>query len=126
MNPAESFLAGYPAPIQAITRKLRGLIAQATPGAREVLDARQNHFGYSYSGRYSERVMYLVPMAEYVRLGFFWGGYLPDPQGLLVGEGKRLRHIKVFSLAEAGRPALKALLIAAWADAKANRKQTIV
>jgi hypothetical protein len=55
-------------------------------------------------------------MQEYVRLGFMFGGTLPDPQHLLVGEGKRLRHVKVRSRQEAANPALKRLVRAAWLD----------
>jgi Domain of unknown function (DU1801) len=94
-------------------------------GARELLDARDHHFGYSFNGRYSERIMCLAPMKDYVRLGFIWGGYLPDPERLLIGERKRLRHIKVGSLKDAANRALKSLVKAAWADAKANRKPTL-
>ena len=55
-------------------------------------------------------------MKEYVRLGFYYGGELADPAHLLVGEGKRLRHVKVRMLAEAGQPALEQLVRAAWAN----------
>ena len=121
MSDADTFLARYPAATRAITQKLRRLILRGRPRAVEVLHASQNHFAYSFSGRAREQVIYLTPLADYVRLGFFWGGILPDPQGLLVGQGKRLHHLKVASLAEAGRPAVKALVSDAWADAQANR-----
>ncbi len=125
MDASEEFLAKYPPDIQAITNRLRTVVMRGAPGVREGLYARDNQFAYSFSGRYSERIVYLVPMKDYVRLGFFWGGYLPDPEHLLVGEGKRLRHIKVTSIKQAGRPALKALVKAAWSDAKVNRTQTL-
>ncbi len=124
MDPIQQFLAGYPPHIQAIANRLRTAVKRGARGVQEVLHARDNQFGYSFSGRYSERIMYLVPMKDYVRLGFFWGGYLPDQQQILVGEGKRLRHIKVTSAKQAGSPAIRALVKAAWADAKAKRKQT--
>jgi hypothetical protein len=40
-----------------------------------------------------------------------------------VGEGKRLRHVKVRTLAEAGQPALKQLVHSAWADAQEQAAQ---
>jgi hypothetical protein len=65
-----------------------------------------------------DRVIYICPMKDNVRLGFMWGGQLPDPEAILEGEGKRLRHIKVRTMTEAGRPALKRLVRAAWAHAR--------
>ena len=45
------------------------------------------------------------------------GARLPDPDGLLQGEGKRL--IEVRTLADTKRPAVKRLLHDAWKDAQA-------
>jgi hypothetical protein len=63
-----------------------------------------------------EGTIYICPMQEYVRLGFYYGGELADPAHLLVGEGKRLRHVKVRTLADACQPALEQLVRAAWVD----------
>lgn len=86
---------------------------QAMPQARETLYAGQNHLGYGFSGRMSERICYICPMRDYVRLGFMYGATLPDPDGLLVGEGKRLRHIKIRSMADAQNASIVALIEAA-------------
>ena len=37
---------------------------------------------------------------NYVRLGFFNGTTMPDPDNLLEGTGKRLRHIKIYNLTD--------------------------
>ena len=57
-------------------------------------------------------------MKDYVRLGFYYGGALPDPRKKLVGEGKRLRHIKIYSLVEVDRPEVRRLLAAAIQERK--------
>jgi hypothetical protein len=49
-----------------------------------------------------------------VNLGFFFGAHLIDPHHVLVGEGKRMRHIKVRSIKDASNPALAQLLKDAW------------
>lgn len=41
---------------------------------------------------------------------------LPDPERLLVGSGKRMRHIKIRSLQESENPAITSLLAQAWSD----------
>jgi hypothetical protein len=45
-------------------------------------------------------MVYIAPFKESVNLGFMDGVDLDDPQNLLGGTGKRLRHIKFHSAAE--------------------------
>lgn len=113
----DAFLANYPPAIQEISRALRQLILTAQPEAREALYARQNHFDYSLSGKMRDSAIYVCPMLDYVRLGFFYGGSLDDPAHLLIGEGKRLRHVKVRTLEDAERPEIAALVREAWEKA---------
>jgi hypothetical protein len=57
-----------------------------------------------------------VPMAyihaepDHVQFGFYEGSSLKDPHGLLVGNGKYVRHVKVYSVKEIPRDALRAFL----------------
>jgi hypothetical protein len=124
MDDFARFLANYSLDVQAITQELRTLVKNAMSQGQEVLYADRDHIGYSFTGRYSDRVIYICPMKDYVRLGFMWGGPLPDPGRLLVGEGKRLRHIKVRSASELKNAALKQLIDAAWDDGMRHAKQT--
>ena len=39
-----------------------------------------------------------------------------DPESLLVGSGKRMRHIKIKSMQDSDNPAIKGLLEQAWTD----------
>jgi hypothetical protein len=48
----------------------------------------------------SEHFCYIAPYKQYVHLGFYYGADLNDPDGLLKGSGKDLRHIKIASLDE--------------------------
>jgi len=118
----EEFLSNYPADVATICQKLRTVIKDVMPQAYETLYASQNHIGYSLSDRASEKIMYVCPLPTYVRLGFMWGGQLPDPYHLLIGEGKRLRHIKVRTINDADQPALRQLVEAAWEDAPTHAK----
>ena len=43
----------------------------------------------------SESYCYLMPQTGYVNLGFWWGAELSDPNDLLEGTGKKLRHVKI-------------------------------
>ena len=114
------FLAGYPPAIRTLTRRLRAVVRRTLPQAPESF-YKDDVINYGYLDRPTDYIVYLAVLPDYVRLGFFWGGYLPDPEHLLVGEGKRLRHIKVYTPAEVNNPAFPPLLQAAW-DHAAKRK----
>ena len=92
------------------------------PQVQEVLYASNNHIGYFISGSMADRIVYICPMKNYVRFGFMRGTQLPDPDQLLVWEGKWLRHIKIRTLQQAAHPALEPLVRAAWDDAKTHAK----
>ena len=58
----------------------------------------------------SEHFCYLAVQRDHVNLGFNFGAELPDPEGLLAGPGKLLRHVKITSDKDLARPALRRLL----------------
>ena len=61
----------------------------------------------------SEYFCYISAFKAYVNLGFYYGAVLPDPEGLMEGTGKNLRHIKITSVVAADQPAVRDLLEAA-------------
>jgi hypothetical protein len=113
----EEFFARYTPDIQATSRILREMVRGAIPEAIERLFASQNHVSYLFTPSARDELVYICPMKDYARLGFYNGGSLPDPGGLLVGEGKRLRHVKVRGPQEASNQALELLVKAAWVEA---------
>ena len=61
---------------------------------------------------------YVNVFSKHVNLGFFYGAFLPDEQGLLEGSGKRMRHVKLRPGQEPDEAALMQLLEIAYADVK--------
>ena len=53
---------------------------------------------------------YILPYKRWVNLGFYQGAELADPEGLLEGTGAKMRHVKVRSVDEARRAAVRALV----------------
>ena len=114
--PVEEFLSSLPSEIQMITRELVAVARKKMPGAHEFI--YHNAVGYSVSDSPFDRICYVWPQEKgYVNFGFFFGGELPDPKKLLIGEGKRLRHVKIRNVDEARNPALAKLIAATWKDA---------
>ena len=122
-DPIETFFAGYPPEVQSISRTLRAMVNNAMPQANEILFANQNHIAYSFSTSRRDTICYICPLQDYVRLGFMYGTHLSDPHHLLIGEGQRLRHVKVRTGEGAKNPALKELVEDAWADALTHMKK---
>ena len=117
MNDAiEAYITRDPADVQAILRAVRALTVAAMPGACEFI--YHDALGYGPTNEGFKRICYIAPQPKgYVNLGFFFGARLPDPRRLLVGEGARLRHIKIKSVDEAHNPAVGSLVRAAWDNA---------
>lgn len=111
----EEYLSNLPPDLQAITRELRTVARQNMPGAHEFI--YHDAVGYSVSKSPFDRICYIAPQKGYVNFGFFFGADLPDPEHLLVGEGKRLRHVKIRSVKDAKNPALGKLIAATWKEA---------
>ncbi|HSY34357.1 MAG TPA: DUF1801 domain-containing protein [Acidobacteriaceae bacterium] len=63
---------------------------------------------------------YVNVFTAHVNVGFFQGAGLKDPDGLLQGTGKFMRHVKLRVRGEAHEDALRGLIEAAYADMKAR------
>ncbi len=115
----EDLFIMFPVPIVHIAYRVRELIETIYPKATETPKPKENHAEYAIgSGRRSEIFGYICPMEKYVRLGFYYGDVLADPAGVLVEEGKRVRHVKISTMAEADRPEIRALITAAVQERK--------
>ncbi len=61
---------------------------------------------------------YVNVFTSHVNVGFFQGAALPDPERMLQGNGKFMRHVKLRPGAAIRDDALEALIAAAWTDIK--------
>ena len=63
---------------------------------------------------------YVNAFAGHVNLGFFRVAELPDPNGLLQGTGKFMRHVKLKPIDEIDTSSLNTLIKKAYADIRAR------
>ncbi len=105
-----AFLGNYSAEVQAIALKLRQLVLEIVPEAIEQVDRPGKLLGYGFKPTYKDTICVIMPLKAAVNLGFPRGTELPDPGGLLVGTGKRARHVKITAIQEAGQPDLRKLI----------------
>ena len=100
--------------VRDLARRTRTLIRDIYPDIVEVPWPKQRVIGYGVGPRkMSEHYCYIAVHNDHVNLGFNYGAELPDPDGLLEGPGKLLRHTKITTPEDLARPALRALLEAA-------------
>ena len=110
-------VAAYDEPVQYLLVRARSFIYQVYPAAVEVPWPVQRTLGYGVGPKKnSEHFAWLQPQRTYLNLGFNYGTELPDPEGLLEGTGKLLRHVKIRRPEDLKNPALRDLLEAAVKD----------
>ncbi len=96
--------------IAELARKIRALIFEVAPRAVEMISIRDRVAAYGFSDKMRSQPVYIALPKGWARLGFYYGGDLPDPEHLLEGEGKRLRHIKIRSAQDLDNPAVRELV----------------
>jgi hypothetical protein len=98
--------------VRQMVEFLRNLIIEIDPDTIEVPRPGERSVAYGIGPKkMSEAYAYLMPQTNYVNLGFFHGASLKDPEGLLEGTGKGLRHVKVYDLEQAGQLAVRQLIL---------------
>lgn len=103
--------------VQALFEKARSLVLAVRPDCyQEVETSWGGYLLFKQVKEAGSSVCFLSAHNKHVSLGFAEGTLLADPDGLLQGSGKRQRHVKLKKLADVEQPALKALVIAAWAE----------
>jgi len=90
---------------RTIIRALRAFVKRVQPGLTESVKWGN---GCWIGGK--GPVAYVYGATGYVQFGFFRGAALKDPGGLLEGEGKYVRHVKVRNRSEIDERALTAHL----------------
>lgn len=114
-----SFIAKFDRANQALIRAARRILRKRLPTATELVYDNYNFFviGYSPTARPSDSVLSIAAGANGVGLCFIQGAQLADPKKLLQGSGNQTRFIRLESAAVLERPAVKALIAGALADA---------
>jgi hypothetical protein len=107
-----AFIAKYRPEIGALAQEALAKMRARLPGAIELVYDNYNALaiGFSPTERTSDVIFSITLYPRWVSLFFFRGADLPDPQKLLKGGGKQVRHIVLESAADLDKPAVKALM----------------
>jgi hypothetical protein len=92
------FLEAYDRPIADLALALREIILEEVPDASEsIYQVYTVAIWFGFSGKMKDMFCYIATSAGHINLGFPRGSTLPDPNGVLEGDGKAMRHIKFAS-----------------------------
>src|SRR5882672_8427966 len=109
-----SLLICYDRAIVDLALALREIILEEVPDASEsVYQVYTVAIWFGFSGKMKDMFCYIATHARHVNLGFPRGAALPDPNRVLEGEGKTMRHIKFASERDLERPFVRRYIQAA-------------
>jgi hypothetical protein len=112
-------LLTYEKGIQELALAARKLILEEAPESSEFVYevyTIANHF--TFTARPSDAFVFTTTHANWINLGFNFGSLLPDPDGLLRGEGKWIRHVRIAQTADLQRAGVRELIRSAIAQAE--------
>ncbi|TVS04823.1 MAG: DUF1801 domain-containing protein [Rhodobacteraceae bacterium] len=98
----------------------RKLAHELHPDGVETASRKERSISWGFEGgKMQYWYAYAMPHKAHINLGLSHGVDLPDPEDMLKGNGKRLRHVKLRDPAAAMAPAVRALMIAAHKERRA-------
>ena len=120
---AEEILSRYEEKIAQLGLQLRVFLFSELKDINEEVDASANIISFNYGKGYQNIICVIIPSKKGIKLGFYKGSELPDPEKLLTGTGKVHRFVEIKSVQDINNPALKRLLkeaVAAYTIRKAK------
>ena len=117
-------LSRYDLSVGELALALREMVLEEAPEAVErLVQVYALVFWYSLTGKMSDAFVQVVIYPKGVNLMLNRGAELDDPHGVLVGEGKIIRHIKVRKREDLKNPHLRKFIRAAFKHAKSIARE---
>ena len=106
------YLAGYDPHIARLALALRDVVLEEAPEAIEsIVKSYAVAIGFSFTAKpMKDGFCHVVAYAGKVNLGFNRGALMPDPNHVLEGTGKMMRHVTIHTLEDLERPWLRRYL----------------
>jgi len=97
----DAYIASLPSEQAKVVSTIRQIIRKTAPKAAEAVKWAQPV--YEANGPFC----YIRAFKSHVTFGFWRGVDLPDPLGLLEGDGDRMRHVKLITVKDIRKKALQ-------------------
>jgi hypothetical protein len=107
-----SHLAAYDPHVARLTLALREVILEEAPEAVEsIVKGYALAIGFSFTGKpLKDGFCHIATYRTHVNLGFNRGALMPDPEKVLAGSGKSIRHVTFRTPSDLERPFLRRYL----------------
>jgi len=115
----ETWMQAHPGELGAIAKRWFECMRACGDDVRELL-----HDGHPTACVADAAFGYVNAFTAHVNVGFFRGAEIADPQGLLEGTGKFMRHVKLRPDRDVNAAVLAELIETAYADMKRRLKAT--
>ena len=128
MPDIEQIIDGYFLPfskeIESLARELRHYIRETTDPTTELVgpSTLSLNIGYGFTRKPWDCYCAIIIYSKHINISFPSGVGLHDPEGLLIGKGSRIRHLKVKSIEDLRADAAVNLLSQARDNALALSK----
>lgn len=106
----DELMAPHSAKVQSLAEALRQVVHQLLPEATEVVRLGWQSASYRCGPKARDEFLAIMPKRDHVNLHLPDGVELRDPQGLLEGSGKRVRHVKIRAMGDLQREGLSDLI----------------
>jgi hypothetical protein len=103
----ERILEGSAPDVIATAHALRAAVKAVMPDVVEQVDFGNGLLAFGRSMAMRDLLFAIIPHKSHVNLQLADGVDLPNPDGSIEGTGKRIRHVKVRSVAAASSPAVR-------------------
>jgi hypothetical protein len=113
----EVWMHDHPGPLGAIAQNWFAVMRECGDDVRELL-----HDGHPTACVGDAAFAYVNAFKAHVNVGFFRGAEIADPERLLEGTGKFMRHVKLRPESDVDAPALMKLIETAYNDMKVRLK----
>ena len=106
----DKVLAGHQPHVAAAARAIQTVIVEELPDVVVHFDRGDGLLALGTSSSMRDLLFALIPHAGWLNLQLADGAVLPDPDGIVEGTGKRIRHVKLRSAEVATAPAVRELV----------------
>ncbi len=115
----------FPGKIQTLAQQLRTYLkAETQPTIELVADSNISvNIGYGFTQKAWDCYCAIIVYSKHINISLPSGAGLLDPEGILHGTGKRVRHIKIQDFEDIKKPAVRNILMEARALAIAKLKE---
>jgi hypothetical protein len=108
----DGFLAKFVPEVDSLAHALVARMRARLPGAAIIVYDNYNALaiGFGPTEKPSHAVLSLAVFPRWVTLCFLQGAGLPDPAGILRGDGSRVRHVRLYDATALDDPSVEALI----------------